>query len=243
MRAIVTTSWDDGNSLDLKLADVLSEHGVRGTFYCAPRNCERPAMAPAELRRIGERFEIGAHSLTHPDLRPLGRAELMAELTDGRRELEEILGRPVEMFCYPKGRYTARVRRAVVECGYVGARTTRMFRFDLAADPYLMPATIAARDDAWWDWAPHCVRSRSGAGLRLLMRHGPGRTWRELACGLFEHVAERGGVWHLWGHSWEIEQRGLWDEVRAVLDCVSGRDGVRYLTNGEVARLAREPRA
>jgi hypothetical protein len=71
------------------------------------------------------------------------------------------------------------------------------------------------------------------------MRRGPGASWRELACGLFEHVLERGGVWHLWGHSWEIEERSMWDEVGAVLDAVSGREGVDYLTNGEVVRMAR----
>ena len=242
MRTIVTTSWDDGGSLDLKLADALAERRIAGTFYCAPRNRERSVMGAAELRRVAERFEIGAHSLTHPDLRRLSQADLTAELTGGRRELEDALGRPVDMFCYPKGRYTPRVRRAVIECGFIGARTTRMFRFDLPADPYLMPATIAARDVAWWAWAPHCLRSGSWTGLRQLTRRGPGRQWRELACGLFEHTIRRRGVWHLWGHSWEIEQRGLWDEVLSVLDAVSGRDDVEYLTNGEVARLAHAPR-
>ncbi len=47
--------------------------------------------------------------------------------------LEDALGRPVEMFCYPKGRYTQRVRQAVVDCGFLGARTTHVFTFGPAA--------------------------------------------------------------------------------------------------------------
>jgi len=238
MRAIVTTSWDDGDALDLKLADVLSEFGIAGTFYVSPRNRERPVMDGGELRRLGEGFEIGAHSLTHPDLRTLSGPDLMAELTDGRRILEDTLSRPVHMFCYPKGRYTARVHRAAAECGFIGARTTRMFRFDLPADPFLMPATIAVRDFPWTAWVPHCIRTLSWAGLEHVVLKSRGKPWRELATGLFEHVLQRGGVWHLWGHSWEIEARGMWDDLRAVLDAVSGRDEVAYLTNGQVARLA-----
>ena len=241
MRAIVTTSWDDGDALDLKLADMLSERGISGTFYASPRNRERPVMGKDELRRLAEGFEIGAHSLTHPDLRPLSGPNLMAELLDGRRDLEDTLDRPVDMFCYPKGRYTARVRRAVIECGFIGARTTRMFRFDLPADPYLMPATIAVRNCPWTAWVPHCIRTLSWAGLRQVMLKGRGKPWRELAIGLFEHVLEKGGVWHLWGHSWEIEERGMWDGFRAVLDAVSDHDEVAYLTNGALSG-GRRPR-
>lgn len=29
---IVTTSWDDGHKLDLKLAKLLEKHEIRGTF-------------------------------------------------------------------------------------------------------------------------------------------------------------------------------------------------------------------
>ena len=238
MRAIVTTSWDDGHELDLKLADMLAERGLRGTFYCTPRNRERPVLSAAGLRRLAEGFEIGAHSLTHPNLNTLPEGDLRAEIAEGRRELEQVLGRPVEMFCYPKGRYTRRVRRAVADCGFIGARTTRTFLFGLPRDPYLMPTTIVARPRPCWFWGLHCARSRSLAGLAVLLRNGCGRPWHRLACALFERALARGGVWHLWGHSWEIERYGMWDEVRSVLDAVSGRDEVDYLTNAEVVRRA-----
>ena len=35
---IVTTSWDDGHKLDLKLAKLLKKYGVPATFYIAPNN-------------------------------------------------------------------------------------------------------------------------------------------------------------------------------------------------------------
>ena len=45
---------------------------------------------------------------------------------------------------------------------------------------------------------------------------------------------EDGGIWHLWGHSWEIDQLGLWDELAEMLDYVHGREDVLYLNNGDL---------
>ena len=49
LRVIVTTSWDDGHPLDLKVADILSEFGIQGTFYVAPYNRERAVLAASDL--------------------------------------------------------------------------------------------------------------------------------------------------------------------------------------------------
>ena len=50
----------------------------------------------------------------------------------------------------------------------------------------------------------------------------------------FDRFLEDGGIWHLWGHSWEIDQLGLWDELAEMLDYVHGREDVLYLNNGDV---------
>ena len=232
-RTVVTTSWDDGDPLDLKLAEVLAEYGIKGTFYYAPRNRERAVMGASHVRCLAERFEIGAHSLTHPDLRALGSRRLADEVSGGKAALEDLLGRPVPMFCYPKGRYSAQVRRAVMKAGFAGARTTRSFLFAVA-DRWRMPVTVWARDLAWPWWLPHCARSRSTRGFATLLGRGAGKPWSALALLLFEHALDRGGVWHLWGHSWEIEERRLWSDLRRLLEAVAGRSDVAYLTNGEV---------
>ena len=237
-RTIVTTSWDDGDPLDLKLADLLAECGVAGTFYVSPRNRERQAMGPAEVRQLCEGFEVGAHTLTHPDLRALGPDEAQRETSDGKRELEDIVGRPVEMFCYPRGRYNAAVRGHVIESGFIGARTTRVCALGPPRDPWLMPTTACARPRRRLTALRRCLRTCDGAGLRALIRLGAGRPWPELACRFFDQALGSGGVWHLWGHSWEIEQAGLWGPLREVLRHVGGRPDVLYLTNAEVVGRA-----
>ena len=64
------------------------------------------------------------------------------------------------------------------------------------------------------------------------------RNWVELAMHLFDTVLSSGGVWHLYGHSWEINDFKLWEELRVVLDYVSNRQGVMYLPNSGVVRMA-----
>ena len=50
-------------------------------------------------------------------------------------------------------------------------------------------------------------------------------------------VLENGGIWHLWGHSWEIEQNGDWEILADILNFVkqNGENyGAEFLTNGEI---------
>jgi hypothetical protein len=51
---------------------------------------------------------------------------------------------------------------------------------------------------------------------------------------LFDEVLEDGGIWHLYGHSWEIEELGIWDDLLEMLDYVSHHSNVTYLTNGQL---------
>ncbi|MBA3916856.1 MAG: hypothetical protein H0X25_24030 [Acidobacteriales bacterium] len=53
---------------------------------------------------------------------------------------------------------------------------------------------------------------------------------------LFDRVLARGGVWHLWGHPWELDELNLWDQLAQVLDHVAHREGVLYLNNNQLVR-------
>ena len=64
---LITTSWDDGHPLDFRVAEMLSRHNLRGTFY-VPRTADNATMSAAEVRELGASFELGAHTLAHVDL-------------------------------------------------------------------------------------------------------------------------------------------------------------------------------
>lgn len=233
----VTTSWDDGHPLDVKLADLLYEYGINGTFYVTPFNRERAVIELSDLRTLSERFEIGAHTLTHPDLRRLDDKQLENEVADSRSELENVLGTCVQMFCYPGGKYNRRVLNTVAKAGFIGARSTKMFHVALGKNPWRMPTTVYCKPFPMWIWYRHCLKTQNWFGLRKLFNMGFQKSWRQIAYAFFEIVLKEGGIWHLWGHSWEIEEHNLWDELRKVFEVVSRRSDVMYLTNGELVQM------
>ena len=61
-------------------------------------------------------------------------------------------------------------------------------------------------------------------------------SWVALAKATFDHVRQSGGIWHLWGHSWEIEKYGMWNDLEEVLSYIANREDILYLTNGEVIK-------
>lgn len=72
-------------------------------------------------------FHAGAHTVSHPILSRCTEAELKQELISSKTELEEQLGRPVDLFAYPNGRigdFNAAVITAVASAGYRSACTT-----------------------------------------------------------------------------------------------------------------------
>lgn len=50
-------------------------------------------------------------------------------------------------------------------------------------------------------------------------------------------MLEHGGIWHLWGHSWEIDDNNDWHRLTDVLEYAKhqGKEhGAEFLTNSEI---------
>lgn len=229
---IVTTSWDDGDFTDLKLAEFLRARGIRGTFY-VPINYREQPLSPSELRALAsEGFEIGAHGFSQKPLWGLQRQELDQEVRPCKWILEDILEREVEMFCYPNGRFDANVVHALQQAGYRGARTVRMLATRPTSNPFEMPTTLQVFPHRRLTYLKNVARSRSLESLGSSLFQMPRlANWVELGKRLFDAVLRDGGIWHLYGHSWEIEDLGLWDGLGEILDYVCRRDGVLYVPN------------
>src|SRR5712692_2183757 len=113
---LVTTSWDDGHPLDLRMAELLASYGVPSTFYVPVAYHKRPVMTKTQLSELVEmRMEVGSHTLTHPILTELQKGEIFRELRESREILEDMLGRPVTSFCYPKGKFNDTARSLIRE--------------------------------------------------------------------------------------------------------------------------------
>ena len=65
---------------------------------------ENLMMTPEQVGDLTQRgFEVGAHTMKHPILTRVRSEEAEAEITDGKRVLEQISNNPVKGFAYPNG--------------------------------------------------------------------------------------------------------------------------------------------
>jgi peptidoglycan-N-acetylglucosamine deacetylase len=127
------------------------------------------------------------------------------------------------------------VIRAVKQAGYVGARTTELLAHKLDFAPFEMPTTVQAYPHLRSDYLRNLARARKAMrALEWTVRFRHIKDWIELGRQFFDLVLQEGGVWHLLGHSWEIEEMHLWDALAEIFDYVAGREGVLYLNNVEV---------
>lgn len=230
-QTLVTTSWDDGHPLDVRIADMLAQHGMTGTFFVPLRNQTRPRLSAGDLRSLSDGgFEIGSHGMLHRNLLAVPRSELRWEIADSKSELEQLIGRRVGLFCYPIGRYNAEIIREVEHAGYDGARTIRMLCTRADFHPLHVPTTLQAYRHGRPAYLRNLVRR---SGVRDLVDYCVSfrncSSWVDLGCRLFDRVLREGGVWHLYGHSWEIDEHGLWGELEQMLQYVAGRAEVRYV--------------
>lgn len=236
-RVVVTTSWDDDAVSGMRVAELLGEKKMRGTFYVPTGQLDGGSrFTAANLRSlVADGFEIGAHTISHRVLTEISPSELEKEVGGCKPVLEQMLGKEVVMFCYPRGRFNASVVRELQRAGYGGARTTRMLCVDAAFSPFEMPTTVQAYPHTRSNYLRNMARL---GGISGVVQSVPEmisfESWIQLGKKFFDRVLRDGGVWHLYGHAWELEKLNLWAQLKEMLDYVSGRDGVAYLTNAQV---------
>jgi len=238
-QSIVTTSWDDGHPLDLRVACVLARHGLRGTFYVPLRAVSGRLLSTAELNELrAMRMEIGSHTVSHPDLTALAPGELDRELRNSRAALEDRLGAAVTSFCYPGGRFNSFVASRAACAGYRVCRTTIDFQTVSAFDARRMPVSLQLFPHRASTYYLHALRYGNWSGLlRWRRRLGGATDLDHLATTMAADMASEGGTFHLWGHSWELEQHGLWDQFERIVRCLALIRPATHLTNGELGNV------
>ena len=229
-KVTVTTSWDDGHVLDVRLATLLKKYNIRGTFYISPKDREftsEERLTNDQVRELAKDFEIGAHTMTHPRLTDLGKKEAKEEIVSSKEYLEKLLGKPVTSFCYPAGYYAPKYMEMVRRAGFTLGRTVERFTIRVPKDPFSLSTTIHAYRH-WSDAWPIFKRVGITKFLSCYLH------WDELAIQLFEEASRTGGVFHLWGHSWEIEKNKDWERLERVLEHIALRSTVDYVTNAQL---------
>jgi peptidoglycan-N-acetylglucosamine deacetylase len=244
MTVTITTSWDDGHILDLRVAELLDRYQLTGTFYIA-RDFLDERMSEPQLRELAQRHELGAHTLTHPVLPEVSLEQAHNEIYGSKHWLEDVIGQEVSAFCYPKGANNPDLQRIVEQAGYIMARTVDKFSFSTGTHPYAVPTTLQIypyplrplpQVNILRGW-----RTRLSPVLDTLPTIRTYRlspkvlfSWQALAEALLQIASQQNGIWHLWGHSWEIERYEMWQELEAILQIAATFRDIKAVTNTQL---------
>ena len=221
---VVTTSWDDGQKIDLKLAKLLTKYGIKGTFYIT--KSYRDPLEKEAVVEIDQEHEIGAHTLNHVDLTDISISEARREIEGSKEYIEELIGHEIKMFCYPWGRYNDDIKKILKDAGFIGARTCSHGDFSMLNDPYEWQITLHASNGS--PRMTFNIWRINHLSIRSLL------DWEIRAKELFDLALKKGGVYHLWGHGSEFEEKNEWDKLERVLEYISNRDEAKYIANGKV---------
>ena len=211
----ITTSWDDGHPLDLRVAELLQRHGLTGTFY-VPMTAATETMTAAQLRELALGFEIGAHTLHHNLLTRATEQQAAREIIDSKSWVESNTGSLCLMFCAPAGKFRRQHLKMLREAGYLGLRSVELLSLDLPrrkAGILLMPTTIQAHSQGFLTLARNAAKRAAFRNLWRLFLHGRSAEWPKLAQSLLLEAVKFGGVFHLWGHSWEVQENDQWKRL------------------------------
>jgi peptidoglycan/xylan/chitin deacetylase (PgdA/CDA1 family) len=132
-------TFDDGLRDNHERAlPILTEYGIPATVYVIAGIIGKPnprmsansglrMMTESELRAlVAAGWDLGAHSMTHPDMSTLPYDVCLREMVDSKRALEELAGVAAETFSYPFGSYGPAAVAAAHDAGFIAAVSTEL---------------------------------------------------------------------------------------------------------------------
>jgi peptidoglycan/xylan/chitin deacetylase (PgdA/CDA1 family) len=232
-----TTSWDDGTIHDLRLAELLTKYNLPATFYIAQKH-EYGYLREKDIAELGRHFEIGAHTLNHVVLSSANKELVSAEIQGSKSWIEQVTGRHCQMFCFPRGKFLKQHLDVVKNAGFMGARTVELMSLRcpaLVAGIRLMPTTLQCYPHTYSGYLRNIISRRKLRNIRTYLQVASLTSWTSQARSLLSRARRDGGVFHLWGHAWEIERHGLWLQLEEVFRAAAEyRSEAKYVTNGKL---------
>ena len=219
---VLTLSYDDGVVQDIRLIGLMNKHGIKGTFNINtgcyfPEDKERMPSSHMRMRLseamdlyIGSGQEVAVHSLKHPYLEKMKPADVMREILEDRKNIEQQYGTLARGMAYPYGTYNDMVVEVLGLCGICYSRTVKSTRkFDFPEN--------------WLTLHPTCHHNDPKL-MELAREFADGKPLNALVCQMF----------YLWGHSYEFDNNDNWKVIEEFVEYVAGREDIWYATNIEI---------
>ena len=212
-------SWYDGALEDQRLFELHEKYEIPGMFFVPTRNKEgRNVLTPGMMRKAESRnVFFGGHTENHTYLTSIPINEVENEVLKNKQYLEDVLGHDVPDFCLPGGRYTEEILQIVYK-HYKTIRTADTMNFTYTSGA-LKPA-VHFFPRGWMSLLGNTKRHNSFNELFYVATH-PWKKYFQLINDLIGLESKKDdSVVMIWGHSWELEEYHLWDELEKLMKVV-----------------------
>ncbi|MBR2651175.1 MAG: polysaccharide deacetylase family protein [Clostridia bacterium] len=224
-KKILTFSYDDGVTQDMRLIRLFEKYGMKATFNLNSALLGKSGeliregvrvlhnkIAPEDVKHIYDGHEVAAHTLTHPTLPRLSdEAEIVRQVEEDRLALSELCGYEVVGFAYPGGgiNYDSRVADIIKrKTGVKYCRTTlSSHSFSVQNNLFEFKPTVYHHTE--WD--------------KLF----------ELGEKFLSLSADESEIFYVWGHAYEFDIHGTWDKFEKFLAMMNEGKDIIYATGKE----------
>jgi len=243
-KAIITTSWDDGVFSDIKLSKLLIKYNIPSTFYISKNNKNKKNLSKKQIIDLSNNFDIGCHTLNHVYLPDIDLDIAKYEIVESKKLLEELIGKKISSFCYPRGGYNSDIINILKKAGFKGARTIKILEKN-EFDSFKMGVTVHVCGGSYSHLRAILKHSKINALknikpiIYLLKNKAFSKNWIDVSKVYIKYVQRNGGIFHLWGHSWNIEDKNEWENLEMILKILSKlkkKENVVFMNNSELIK-------
>jgi len=231
---LITTSWDDGHVADFRIADLLEKYNLKGTFYIPAHNIEHKVMGEKDVLKLSERFEIGGHTINHTTINSESIELFKNEIEGCYLWLGNLTGKNPNSFCFPRGVFNQAAIDYTLQCGFKIIRTTELLNPSINTHSKVIPTTLQVYRHSEFTYMKHLMKRFKFRSLLLYLKSKPSADLKQITSYYLDYIEQNGGCFHLWGHSWEIEENDLWDELEQLFKLLSNVSGVEYVSNEDL---------
>lgn len=185
----VAFTFDDGHGSNGRAAERIARDGGSADFFVNPSRVGKPHnLGWSDLRSMADAgMSIQSHGQDHCYLNDLSPAEVVAQLVDSKKAIEDHLGRPVTLFAPPGGRVIPNLRLVAARVGYAAVCSSRVGLWHTREGAWDVPrlAVLQSTSDAqlarwlghdWWEITNRRARYLVlTSAKRLLGNHRYGR--------------------------------------------------------------------
>lgn len=224
---MITFSFDDGVTQDVKLIEILNKYQLKATFNInsallgLPGELVRNGVTvnhtknnACDIKKIYFGHEVAAHTLTHPNLTLQNDETVIYQVERDRQILSDLCGYEVVGMAYPGGGVNNNEHVAELIKKHTGLQYARVFNSSFSY----------ARQDNLFRFMPSmsfCEEGLFEFAERFLTEEDDGQP----------------KLLYIWGHGYELDAKindMTWEKFDCFCKLISNKPDIFYGTNAEV---------